>query len=164
MVIKVIVINGSLYDGNNTRKRFTALHELAHHSLNISDDMDHKEAEKLCHVFASAVLYPEEMARKELHNKRFHFFENELILLKERWGISISAIFYRALRLGIITDSVFRNLNISYRSRGYHKEKPVRFLRLVYFALGKELITINEAAYYTGESLWEFRKSMHQLA
>ena len=95
-----------------------------------------------------------------------------LILLKERWGISISAIFHRALRLGIITDYVFKNLNIGYRSRGYHKdepgtylsqEKPIRFLRLVYFALGKELISINEAAYYTGESTWEFRKSMHQL-
>jgi len=169
---KVIVLNGSLFDGNNTRKRFTALHELAHHSLNMPDQMDHKEAEKLCHVFASAVLYPAEMARKELHSERFHFFENELILLKERWGISMSAIFYRAFRLGIITDYVLKNLNIGYRSRGYHKdepgtylsqEKPIRFLRLVYFALGKELISINEAAYYTGKSVWEFRKSMHQL-
>ena len=171
--LEVIVLNGSLFEGNNTRKRFTALHELAHHSLNIPDQMDLKESEKLCHVFASAVLYPEEMVRKELHSERFHFFENELILLKERWGISISAIFHRALRLGIITDYVFKNLNIGYRSRGYHRdepgtylsqEKPVRFLRLVYFALGKEIISINEAAYYAGESVWEFRKSMHQLA
>jgi len=169
---KVIVINGSLFNRNNARKRFTALHELAHHSLNISEGIGQKEAKKLCHVFASAVLYPEEMARKELHNERFHFFEKELILLKERWGISISAIFYRAFRLGIITSSVLKNLNIRYRSRGYHKnepgtflsqEKPIRFLRLVYFALGKELITINEAAYYTGERIWEFRKSIHQM-
>ncbi len=170
--LKVIVLNGSFFEGNNTRKRFTALHELAHHSLIISDQIDHKVAERLCHMFASAVLYPEEMARRELHSERFHFFENELILLKERWGISISAIFYRAIRLGIISDYVLKNLNISYRSRGYHKdepgtylsqEKPVRFLRLVYFALGKELISVNEAAYYTGDSVWEFRKSMHQL-
>ncbi len=169
---KVIILNGSLFDGNNTRKRFTSLHELAHHSLSMPEQMDHKDAEKLCHVFASAVLYPAEMAKKELYKERFHFFENELILLKERWGISISAIFHRALRLGIITDYVFKNLNIGYRSRGYHRnepgtylsqEKPIRFLRLVYFALGKELISINEAAYYTGESTWEFRKSMHQL-
>ena len=169
---KVSVLNGSVCDGNNTRKRVTAMHELAHHSLSMPVQMDHKDAEKLCHVFASAVLYPAEMAKKELHKERFHFFENELILLKERWGISISAIFHRALRLGIITDYVFKNLNIGYRSRGYHKdepgtylsqEKPIRFLRLVYFALGKELISINKAAYYTGESAWEFRKSMHQL-
>jgi hypothetical protein len=43
------------------------------------------------------------------------------------------------------------------------QEKPVRFQRLVYFALGKGLISINEAAYYTGVSAREFRKSMKQL-
>ncbi len=172
---KVIVLNSNLYEGNNCRKRFTALHELAHHSLRFPKDMGHKDEEKLCHVFASTVLYPSKMAAKELHFERFHFYENELILIKERWGISISAIFYTALRLGIINEYVFRNLNISYRSRGYQKdnnepgnylsrEKPIRFLRLVYFALGKGLISINEAAYFSGSSVWEFRKSMKQLA
>ena len=170
--IRVIVLNGSLFKGNNARKRFTALHELAHRSLIIPEHLSQRDAEKLCHVFASAVLYPEEMVKKELHSERFHFFENELILIKERWGISISAIFHRALRLGIITGYVFKNLNIGYRSRGYYKdepgnylsqEKPVRFLRLVYFALGKELISVNEAAYYTNMTVWEFSKSMHQL-
>lgn len=173
--LKVIVLNRNLFEGNNCRKRFTSLHELAHQSLRFPDGMEHKDEEKLCHVFASAVLYPSEMAEKELHYERFHFYENELILIKERWGISISAIFQTALRLEIINDYVFRNLNINYRSRGYHKdnnepgnflsqEKPVRFLRLVYFALGKGLISINEGAYYTGDSVWEFRKSMKQLA
>lgn len=172
--LKVIVLNRNLYEGNNCRKRFTALHELAHHSLCFPEGMEHKVEEKLCHVFAGAVLYPSEMAEKELHFERFHFYENELVLIKERWGISISAIFQTALRLRIINQYVFRNLNINYRSSGYHKdnnepgeylsqEKPVRFLRLVYFALGKGLISVNEAAYYTGDSVWEFRKSMKQL-
>ena len=171
---KIIVLNDRLYEDNNCRKRFTALHELAHHSLVFPKEMEHKSVEKLCHVFANAVLYPSQMAEKELHFDRFHFYEKELILIKERWGISISAIFQTALRLGIISDSVFKNLNIRYRSLGYHREnnepgeflsheKPVRFLRLVYFALGKGLITTNEAAYYTGVDAWEFRKSMKQL-
>ena len=171
---KVIVINSSLYEGNNCRKRFTALHELAHHSLRFAEGLEPKEEEKLCHIFANSVLYPSDMAKKELHNTRFHFYENELVLIKERWGISISAIFQTALRLGIITDFVFKSLNIKYRSLGYHRdtnepgrflsqEKPVRFQRLVYFALGKGLISTNEAAYYTGVSAWEFRKSMKQL-
>ena len=173
--LKVIVLNGGLYKGNNCRKRFTALHELAHHSLRFPEGMEHKVEERLCHVFANFVLYPSEMAERELHYERFHFYEKELILIKERWGISISAIFQTALRLKIVNDYVFRNLNINYRSRGYHKdnnepgnylsqEKPVRFSRLVYFALGKGLISVNEAAYYSGESVWEFRKSMRQLA
>jgi Zn-dependent peptidase ImmA (M78 family) len=171
---KVIILNSSLYEGNNCRKRFTALHELAHLSLRFPDELGHRTEERLCHVFANAVLYPSEMAEKELHYERFHFFENELILIKERWGISISAIFQTALRLEIISDYVFKKLNINYRSLGYHKEnnepgkflsqeKPVRFLRLVYFALGKGLISINEAAYYTSVSAWEFRQSVKQL-
>lgn len=171
---KVIVLNSSLFDGNNCRKRFTALHELAHHSLKFAEGMQQKEEEKLCHIFANSVLYPSDMAKKELQNTRFHFYENELVLIKERWGISISAIFQTALRLGIITDFIFKSLNIKYRSLGYHrdnnepgrflsKEKPVRFQRLVFFALGKGLISTNEAAYYTGVSAWEFRKSMQQL-
>jgi len=171
---KVIILNHSLYEGNNCRKRFTALHELAHRSLRFPDELGHKNEERFCHVFANAVLYPSEMAEKELHYERFHFYENELILIKERWGISISAIFQTALRLGIISDYVFKKLSINYRSLGYYRdnnepgkflsqEKPVRFLRLVYFALGKGLISTNEAAYYTGVSAWEFRQSVKQL-
>jgi predicted HTH domain antitoxin len=44
------------------------------------------------------------------------------------------------------------------------KEKPVKLERLIYFALGKELISVNEAAYYSGKSVWEFREQLHQLA
>lgn len=171
---KVIVLNSSAFEGNNCRKRFTALHELAHHSLRFPEGMEPRDEEKLCHIFANAVLYPSDMAKRDLHNTRFHFYENELVLIKERWGISIPAIFQTALRLGIITDFTFKSLNFKYRSLGYHKEnnepgrflsqeKPVRFQRLVYIALGKGLISTNEAAYYTGVSAWEFRKSIKQL-
>lgn len=169
---KVIILNRKKYDENKTRKRFTALHELAHHSIKFPEEFSHKDVEKLCNVFASAVLFPEEMARKELHQERFHFYERELVLLKERWGISISAIFQRAHHLGIINDYVLRKFNIGYRSRGHYrnepgdfhsKEHPNRFAKLVYFALGKDIISVNEAAYYSGMSLWDFRKSNHQL-
>ena len=144
--LKVIVLNSKKDNKNKTRKRFTALHELAHHALHIPDSIKHKDAEKLCHAFASAILFPEEMARKELHKERFHFYEKELILLKERWGISISAIFQRAHQLGIITDYVLRKFNIGYKKRGHHKkepgeflskELPSRFLRLVLFLMMK---------------------------
>lgn len=168
---KVIVLNKK-YNGDVVRKRFTALHELAHHSLKFPDEMSEKDREKLCHVFASAVLYPEEMAKKELHHDRFHFYQKELEMIKERWGISFPAIFNRALRLGIINDYVYRNLNVGYRTRRLHlnepatfsgKEKPVRFERLIYFALGKELISVNDAAFYSAKSVWEFREQLHQL-
>jgi Zn-dependent peptidase ImmA (M78 family)/DNA-binding XRE family transcriptional regulator len=169
---KVIVLRQN-YNGDMVRKRFTALHELSHHALSFSNDLSEKEKEKLCHVFASAVLYPEEMAIKELHQDRFHFYQKELEMVKERWGISFPAIFNRALRLGIINDYVYRNLNMDYRARRLHlnepatflsKEKPVKFEQLIYFALGKEIISLNDAAFYAGKSVWEFRQQIHQMA
>lgn len=156
------------------RKRFTALHELAHHALVFPNEMKEKEQERLCHAFASAVLYPEEMAKKELHKERFHFYEKELILLKERWGLSIAAIFSRAKQLGIINDNTYRRFNIGFRARRYHipgkepglflsREVPTRMERLVFLGLAKEVLSINEAAYFAGISAWELRKQMDQL-
>ena len=113
------------------------------------------------------------MAIKELRKDRFHFYQKELEMIKERWGISFPAIFNRALRLGIINDNVYRNLNRNYRARRLHlnepaiflsSEKPVKFERIIWFALGKEIISVNEAAFYAGKSVWEFRDQIHQMA
>jgi len=170
---KIIVLKKSMKQGEDVvRKRFTALHELAHHSLEFSTKLTDKEEENLCHIFASAVLYPADMAKKELSKDRFHFYQNELVLIKERWGISFSAVFSRALHLGIITPFIYRRFNVGYRERKLHlnepgkfmsKEKPVKMQRLVYMALSKEILTINEAAYYLGMSAWKFKEQLHQI-
>jgi len=171
---KVIVLRKTNPDDDIVRKRFTALHELAHHALKFPENISEKEEEKLCHTFASALLYPAEMARKEMQKERFHFYQNELQLIKERWGISFSATFSRALQLGIINSNVYKKFNIGYRSRKYHepnnepgrfpgKERPVRMERLVYVGLAKEVLTINEAAYFAGISSWALRSQMNQL-
>ena len=159
-------------DEDVVRKRFTALHELAHHALKFSYKLTVREEENLCHAFACAVLYPEDMARKELRKDRFHFYQNELVLIKERWGISFPAVFNRAKQLGIINDYVYKKFNIGYRKRQLHlkepgrfmsEEKPVRIERLVYLGLSKEILTVNEAAYFLGVSVWKFREHLHQL-
>ena len=156
------------------RKRFTALHELAHHALKFPEDISHKEEENLCHIFACAVLYPEDMARKELHKERFRFYEKELIIIKERWGISFSAIFYRANRLGILNDYILKKFNVGFKKRGYHipnaepgryrsREKPTRMERLVFLGLAKEVLTINEAAFFAGTTAWKLHEQMHLM-
>lgn len=170
---KIIVLKRSnKKEEDVVRKRLTALHELAHHSLTFSAKLSDKELERLCHTFSSAVLYPEDMAKKELSKDRFHFYQNELILIKERWGISFSAIFSRALHLGIITSFIYKRFNIGYRERGLHlnepgrflsKEKPVKMQRFVYMGLSKEILTINEAAYFLGMSAWKFKEQLHQI-
>jgi Zn-dependent peptidase ImmA (M78 family)/DNA-binding XRE family transcriptional regulator len=170
---KLIVLKKNKKEGEDVvRKRFTALHELAHHSLKFSTKLTDKEEENLCHTFACAVLYPADMAKKELSKDRFHFYQNELMLIKERWGISFPAVFSRALHLGIITSFIYRRFNVGYRERKLHlnepgkfmsKEKPVRLERLIYLGLSKEILTVNEAAYYLGVSAWKFREQLHQI-
>jgi len=172
---KIIVLKKNKKQGEDiVRKRLTALHELAHHSLKFASKLNDKEIEKLCHGFASGVLYPADMARKELSKDRFHFYQNELQLIKERWGISFSAVFARALYLKIITDFIYKRFNVGFKKRGYHnpnaepgrfmsKERPVRMERMVYVGLSKEILTINEAAYYLGVSAWKFREQLHQI-
>ena len=72
---KIIVLKKAVRLGEDVvRKRFTALHELAHHSLKFSIKLTDKEEENLCHTFACAVLYPADMAKKELSKDRFHFY------------------------------------------------------------------------------------------
>jgi Zn-dependent peptidase ImmA (M78 family)/DNA-binding XRE family transcriptional regulator len=173
-VHKVIVLRKTAPEDDIVRKRFTALHELAHHALKFPEEISEKEEEKLCHAFACALLYPAKMAIKEMSKGRFHFYQNELQLIKERWGISFPAIFNRALQLGIINSNVYKSFNIGYRSRKYHqpnnepgrylgKEKPVKIDRLVYIGLAKEVLTINEAAYFAGISSWKLRSQMTQM-
>ena len=154
------------------RRRFTALHELAHHALTFAEDLLEKFIERLCHVFASAVLYPAEKALKELHHSRFHFYVNELVLLKERWGISFPAIMQRAARLGIVDKNLITRFSIAYNKRGYRKnepgrfsskEKPNRLERLVYLALAKEVISLNEAAYFMDTTAWKIRANMNLM-
>lgn len=173
---KVVVLKKVLHNELNdiVRKRFTALHELAHHVLKFPNDLRSKERELLCHIFASAFLYPADMARKELLGARFRFFERELIILKERWGISFLAIFHRANHLGILNDSVLRKLNMGFRKRGYHlynaepgrfssREVPTRMERLVFLGLAKEVLTINEAAFLAGMGAWKLREQMQLM-
>ena len=43
------------------------------------------------------------------------------------------------------------------------KERPVRLERLIYMGLSKEIISVNEAAFFAGKTVGEFRKQLHQL-
>ena len=168
---RIIGINKNI--DNVCRKRFTLLHELAHHVLHFPDDLSEKDCERLCHVFAGALLFPAEQAWEAMHQKRFHFYLPELLLLKEYWGISISAIFSRAKNLGIINEHVYTKLNIGYKARRYHlnepgnfrgNEQPMRFRQLLYRGLAEEILTINQAATLSQKTVGELRNELEQLA
>ena len=90
------------------RRRFTLLHELGHILLVIGDEADDKE--KVCNYFAGAMLFPRKAAVYELGNHRTTLSMQELISIKERYGISIAAIVHRAYDLGIIDRRYYDHL------------------------------------------------------
>lgn len=155
------------------RRRFTALHELAHHLLVFPPEMPEKEMERLCHTFAGAVLFPDAQVREAMHPQRFHFYLQEMVILKEYWGISIAAMFARAKTLGIINDYTYAKLNQTYRARGYHRgepgnclreERPRRFWRLVLQGLAEEHLSFNQAAALTNLTVGALRDRLDMLS
>lgn len=168
---RVIGLNKNIEDV--CRKRFTALHELAHHVLLFPSDMPEREKERLCHCFAGAVLFPKVQAKESMHNERFHFYLPELVMIKEYWGISIAALFARAKNLGIISEHVHTKLMIGYNARKYREgepgnfrgeEQPLRFRQLLYRGLAEKIISFNEAASLTQKTVGELRNELDQLA
>ncbi len=169
-VARVIGLNNNIED--TCRKRFTALHELAHHVLLFPTDMPERDKERLCHCFAGAVLYPKAQALEVMHRERFHFYLSELVMLKEYWGISIAALFARAKNLGIISQHVHAKLMIGYNARKYRNgepgkfrgdEKPLRFRQLLYRGLAEEILSFNQAATLSQKTVGELRNELDQL-
>ena len=167
--IAVIVVNKNV---NIVRKRFTALHELAHLVLTFPADMDDKQKELLCYTFAGAFLFPEEVFKEELGKKRTSILLNELVLLENYYGISVQAIMRRAHGLQLISDSKFRDYQVWLSKSGNKKkelgsfkggETPMRFKRLVYKALSEDIITYSKAAALFGVPQSEFEEELTRV-
>lgn len=92
--------------GNGFRSRFDVAHELGHlvlhkHIARVTDRDRHKEMEKQAHRFAGAFLLPAESFLTEV---RLPVTLDSLLLLKQRWGVSVAAMIMRLEALGIIGD------------------------------------------------------------
>ena len=187
--VKVIYINaGDAYDGMQTwvvshnvpviainenmvkkddRKRFTAMHELAHLILPLPEQLNEKEKEKICHQFAAAMLFPAEALRNELGRHRTRIHVQELGALKKQYGISMQAIIMRAKDLDIISDAYCRQLFVFFKQMNWRIEEPVnyegketsnRFDQLIFRALAEEVISVSKAASLKNQKLAEFHQ------
>lgn len=162
----VIVLNKTKLDDVQDRKRWTALHELAHILLKFDDDLPHKEVERFCHYFAGAMLFPRDNFKKEIGEQRAKLSLQELGAFKQEYGISMQAIVYRAKELGVISTSYYRQFFFMFNQLGYKVEEPVayygkkassRFDQLLFKALTQEVITFEKAAQLKNLSVKEFR-------
>lgn len=104
------------------RKRFTALHELAHLFFRLSPlsqqeflstthpkGMKAPDVERLANHFASAMLLPSTVTYHRFGTQRDTIHLDEAISVRCLYGISISAIYYRLFALGIISYD-YRNI------------------------------------------------------
>lgn len=162
--IPVIVLNTGMLKSND-RIRFSAFHELGHLLLPLVG-VDEKLAEKYCHRFAGAMLFPRSSAKSEFGEKRNKISIQELGYVKLQYGISLQALVYRIYDLEIIS-SYYKNYFYQHIIQmGWKTEEPYildrdevsnRFDQLIYRALSEEIISVSKAASLKNMKLAEFR-------
>lgn len=162
--VPVIVLRASMHDKSLVRKRFTALHELAHLLLDgrIPEHLARKEREQIMDCFAGAVLMPTEILRREIGEHRTGIAIRELEQIKVAYGISIMALVMRAKQSGIISESYHRFFHIKHKTGTWKtqgepgddqycgNESCRRFEQLVWRALAEEEISHSKAAALLG--------------
>jgi Zn-dependent peptidase ImmA (M78 family) len=163
--VPVIVLNLS-YD--NIRKRFTVLHELAHLLLRFDGTIDSKSIEKHCHSFAGTFLIPDQSLKSIFKTGRKHFSIDELIEIKEYYGISVQALVYRLYNLNYISENTLKTFFIDLNKHQLRdekdwgnylgKESSSRFERLVLMAVSEEIISLSKAAQLLNRDLEDIKK------
>lgn len=132
------------------RKRFTAIHELAHILFPETDRLSENVRERLCHRFASAMLLPQETVELYIGKVRDSLTIQELSLLKTNYGISVAALVHRLKDLSIISDKYYNHIfndkirhNIMENGWGGYplSDEPVHFRTLVNRAIAENLFT-----------------------
>jgi len=147
-----IVLNNSK-ELKSDRKRFTALHELAH--LVLPNHLLDKE--KVSDRFAGAFLFPKESVINEFGAKRTKISIEELAHIKQKYGISIAGIIFRLRQLDIINEAMFKRFWIANKTSKfderypYKKEiKTTRFQNLLAHAYSEEFISLSKLAELSG--------------
>lgn len=103
------------------RQRLSLAHELGHILLKVEGDVTE---EKAAYRFASALLAPANALRREVGERRNSVDLAELVMLKQRYRMSLQAIVYRLRELGIISDNHGQNWFVNIKGSGWGKVEP----------------------------------------
>ncbi|CAM3228035.1 XRE family transcriptional regulator [Corynebacterium gottingense] len=118
----VVVLNPSKND--YYRQRFDLAHELGHIVLHSGDQVGEKAIEVEANRFAGEFLAPTKLIAENLPHKLDQSGLNQLRILKERWGISMQALLYRAHSLGTMDDRSYKNAMMTFSKRGWRRSEP----------------------------------------
>ncbi|MBH2985572.1 ImmA/IrrE family metallo-endopeptidase [Serratia marcescens] len=150
--------------GNAFRSRFDLAHELGHLVLHryVDDSLDperYKLKESQAHQFAGALLLPAENFAEEI---RTPVTLDSLLLIKQRYGISVAATIMRLHVLGIISDEEKQNLYKRRSARWGVKsepgddsrvpEQPRLLKRTIELLISSGVMAIDAVSNYVGQS------------
>lgn len=165
--IPIVVVNKK--DKSIERLRFTIIHELAHLLLDLSVlKGKEKEEEEWCHFFSTCFLIPSHMLRQMIgQDFRQYIYINELVKIKEYYGISIRATVHRLRAMGVITDNYYQRW-VVYMSKTYGskdepgsykgEEAPKGFDLLIARGLSEGIISLSKAAALCNRDINHLRK------
>lgn len=103
------------------RQRFSVAHELGHLVMHHSHRLDLRNVEREADQFAAELLMPALAMRREI---RTPVTLTELVPLRARWGVSLSALVRRAHELELVTDRQYRHLFSQISARGWRVVEP----------------------------------------
>jgi Zn-dependent peptidase ImmA (M78 family)/transcriptional regulator with XRE-family HTH domain len=107
--------------GDYFRQRFDAAHELGHLVMHADAEPGSKIVEDQANRFAAEFLMPaEEVADLLPATARWQ----QLAELKQRWGVSMAALLYRARTLGVMRETTYRNAMSAMTARGWRQREP----------------------------------------
>jgi Zn-dependent peptidase ImmA (M78 family)/transcriptional regulator with XRE-family HTH domain len=158
----VVVLNSTV---SSDRARLNAAHEVGHVLAGDCDsnDVDNSgPSEDRAFDFASHLLLTQEMLEHAFSERSMV----RLVQFKERFGISVAAMIYRAQESGLLSEVLAKRIWIEINRRGWKQSEPghvaedraVRFERLLDAALLEERLTLEQAAELTGVRADELRE------
>lgn len=158
----VVVLNSTV---SSDRARLNAAHEVGHVLAGDCDSNDIDNTgpnEDRAFDFASHLLLTDTMLRQAFRERSMV----RLVQFKERFGISVGAMIYRAQQAGLISEALAKRIWMEINRRGWKQNEPghvaedrsVRFERLLDAALLEERLTLDQAAELTGVRADELRE------
>jgi Zn-dependent peptidase ImmA (M78 family)/DNA-binding XRE family transcriptional regulator len=142
------------------RQRLSLAHELGHLVMKLSKKVDE---EKAAFRFAGAFLAPRASLQREVGERRTTVRIEELLILKQRFGMSMQALLRRMCDLEIITATTYKWACVHLSRLGYRKNEPQPIRREVSEWLrqaglrcwAEGFITRQEAEHLVGQRLNE---------
>lgn len=156
-----LVAAAVIYSGGRPgeRQRLTLAHELAHLVLDVEESEDFSEEDAVFRMGA-ALLAPRESLLRDVGRRRQSIQLQELLLLKEEYGMSIQALLYRLKDLEVISEHHHKQWSIEINRQGWRTsepeelppERPKWLRRSTYRAYSEGLISEEKAKQILGES------------